>query len=376
MVKMEGNVPVISLRILSAVLCVFVVSIGNAFFDVSRDGEKVGYVAFDNGKPRNGFYVSDVKGLHQQRLIQPVGDFCWVFFPRFSPDSSKIAYVYSNFGNVPDRPADAEAGLWIMNADGTAKEKLVSLYGLLPQNLRAQGMGLMALRSSHLQWSPDRKWIVYHDMEQFPQEKPQIKSAKFSIHRVDIPSKRWKRLTTKQEGSCAYPAISPDGNEIVYGEGSLMSMLVERRSAVWLMRNDGSRKRRILETEMEERGLVIGPVAWSLDGKRLVFSTLRITEKDRFGLVRTWEMDPEGKNLHQLMEEWSNPQWSTDGRKIVWQRMGLPSSKVGVLVTDANGGPLAEFKDFYSAKWLPDGDRVVLLGGHVKFSGVNSFSPR
>lgn len=93
---------------------------GNEIAFVSGDGRRLALTSGD-------IYVVDVNGGHQQLLARDGT------FPAWSPDGTKIAFL-RNSGRWSE-----QAGVWVMNADGSGKRRLWS----------------HAAEGGRLSWSPD-----------------------------------------------------------------------------------------------------------------------------------------------------------------------------------------------------------------------------
>jgi len=135
-------------------------------------------------------------------------------YPNFSPDGNKI--VFNKKGDI-----------WIMNVDGSSQ--------------RPSG-----LKGHHPEWSPVKDEIVFES----------DKNKKSVIQVVSTSEKSKPEALTSQKDSCMYPSFSPDGKVILY---------FKKGDGLWAMKQDGSRKVRVLRSTSET---VMGRI--SLDGKQLV----------------------------------------------------------------------------------------------------------
>ena len=66
-----------------------------------------------------------VKGTNVRRLLRVKGDFVHVSDPTFSPDGTKIAYVRCK-GDCGDPDLKGTGSIWVMNADGSNRRKVLA----------------------------------------------------------------------------------------------------------------------------------------------------------------------------------------------------------------------------------------------------------
>jgi len=208
--------------------------------------------------------------------------------PSWSPDDKRIAYMLN-----PGNPSGAEWGIWIMNADGAQRKRLCD--GWYPR------------------FSPDGELLhVYAP-------------SSASIH-VIRPDGRGERKLVGRSMSVKYGGgtWSPEGNRIVFvgtydGKERLATVAVD---------DEDERSVRILYTEEDEDRELVGPPAWSPDGKRVVLAICDKVDSSRSR--RRWHdtylylVSAEIPSVPVLLEPVKtglvnrSPMWSPDGKTIVF----------------------------------------------------------
>ena len=108
--------------------------------------------------------------------------------------------------------------------------------------------------------------------------------------------------------SVSNPQISPDASRILYTRGWIDPVNDSRKSALWIMNADGTRKRQLLEG---------GGALWSPDGTRILFT--KEGEPSGSQIFVRW-MDDEGaiSQITRLEHGPSNARWSPDGNWIAF----------------------------------------------------------
>lgn len=250
-----------------------------------------------------GLRTSTIEG-HGQRVVArfaplPFGVAPRTTTPQWDPSGERILY------------RDVIAGSVIISADGTHLRTLDVPY-LEPS------------------WSPTGREIVAVDATSWP----------YSLVRMRADGSRPRRISLPTVGSVAFPRWSPSGRWILY-----VTTRPGDRSAIWRVRPDGSRGRRLA------RGV---QYTWAPDGRRFAYS---------YG-PHVWSIRPDGGGRRLLRH---GPRttvvvslaWSPDGRRIALVRQtpadGHDSSTVASIRT-AGGRERRRFggKRFIGAiDWQP-----------------------
>ena len=208
------------------------------------------------------------------------------FYPVFSPDGSKIAYI-SNKG------VDRWAGSVYIYDCATKKSKL-----MLPDRLS------FLIRSS-LSFSPDGKYIYY---AKITRDNPHW-SGYSDLYRFNLSSEEEERLT---HGLRAFnPKVSSDGKRIVYTFGSDGTLNIGVCNA------NGSDTMRLTHFQNGEQ--VYTPV-WSPNGKRIAFG-YSIAHNQSIALI-----DSNGSNFQMLQHagDCRNPFFASDSTLYYsWDRGGI-----------------------------------------------------
>ncbi|HZT85864.1 MAG TPA: S9 family peptidase [Gaiellaceae bacterium] len=308
--------------------------------------------------------------------------------PRVSPDGRRVAYVVNRI----DREANAyRAAVWVAPLDGSE-----------PPRRFTSGD-----RSDHSpRWSPDGRWLAFVSNRDGEDEK----QAHGELYVLPADGGEARRLT---EGKEAVESIawSPDSRRIAFARrvrGEAYEEEDDRRRAPrrfdrLFFKLDGvgwtgDRRRHLFVVELdgEERQLTDGdceddgPVAWSPDGSRIVFSSMR---GDRWDVelveaLYELELDPEGsepRRLTQPDESGSLPSFSADGSLIAYVHTpedGTSPRHSQIAVMRADGGERRILTASLDRHCLPyplarepawDGDRVAFAvedGGNVHLYAV------
>jgi Tol biopolymer transport system component len=205
-------------------------------FDWSPKGDKL---VLESG---GNLYLVNMDGSAPLQLTQKADS---NFYPRFSPDGSKIVYS-AKIGTALD--------LTVMNADGTGQKALTT--------------GISNARFPV--WSPDGSMIYFADGPN---------KATISV----IPASGGdKKMLTEQTSVAGIQGVSPDGSQVLFEYGSsdnsrLMSLVV------------ASGKINDLTPMTDSSG-----GQWSADGKKIYFSS------KSGGRPNIYAMDADGKNITQI----------------------------------------------------------------------------
>jgi len=168
----------------------------------------------------------------------------------------------------------------------------------------------------------------------------------WDLFTVQADGEGLRQLTETREFE-QHPSWSPDGKQIAYTRGDVMTNI-----DIWVMNDDGTKARRL--TEHPERD---SRAAWSPDGSQIAW----VSQRD--GDVAVWLMDADGGNPRKLAKG-REPSWSPDGRCIAFvsaQLDGAENDELFLIAPD--GTDLRRLTsdnrfDWFPA-WSPAGDRLV-----------------
>jgi Tol biopolymer transport system component/predicted Ser/Thr protein kinase len=237
-----------------------------------------GTIAFINSRWRNTLEIYGLAG-DPSRTLTTHSPFLWA--PTFSPDGQEIAFSRSE--------VDGSWHVWTMPAAGGAPRRLTS----------------SAAGEVYPRYSPDGRFVWFHTW-QTPRR----------IGRVPREGGSVELLTFG--GSDAFPALSPDGTQIV----------VTRTDAdaerLYLAPSEGGTARRLTATP--------GAVAqWSPDGKRIVFAGNR---GHAAGIVL---FDVAAGREQRLTATGGWPAWLPNGLEVAYLVIGRTGNQE-IHVVPARGG--------------------------------------
>jgi TolB protein len=175
------------------------------------------------------------------------------------------------------------------------------------------------------------------------------------------------------------PDVSPDGRRIAF-EREQVVCDVACSDAIFVVDTDGSELTQLTfnapNIDCAALGGCNGSPAWSPDGKRIAFTRASGPDVDGFlAEVGIYVMNDDGANLRQITQkarpalgEDSNPQWSPNGRSIVFQRLNVrtatPQDGVALWIVNLRSGRERQLTPFDlsagdTPDWSPDGTRIL-----------------
>jgi len=168
-------------------------------------------------------------------------------------------------------------------------------------------------------------------------------------------------LTNMEEGACQ-PTWSPDGSQIVFtspcrGRGDFHETAY-KDSSLYIMNADGSGQKPLTSIP----GSDFDP-AWSPDGKRIAFTSLRDGNKDIYVLTIESGAIVRLTTVSGDVQENSQPAWSPFGNQIVYTVKRFGAYQIWVMSDTGQGNVQVarsgqQFWD-YLPVWTPDGTTIL-----------------
>jgi Tol biopolymer transport system component len=369
----------------------------------SADGKRIAFVWKGEKQGNYNIYVQRLGEATARKLTSSSAQ---EYSPVWSPDASHIAFLRTT-------PVGTEVIL-IPAGGGTEQRLTVSTaycQTILPQ---------LATQYCGLAWSPDGKLLTFVDKE--------TPRAPNSIFVLDLGTGQKRRLTTPPAGSGqdGLSAFSPDGKILAFAR-----CLVPLCDIYVLSLSESGQPRGEPHALTRDNVFILG-FDWAADGRSVIFAS------SRGGVYALWRVSVSGGNPERLRVGSSNayfpsvsrngerlaysegttdfniwrvaapgaagndaasaapiritpspqldeyPDYSPDGRKIVWSSTHSGAHQVWVADSDGSqplqlthfGAPGAAF-----ARWSPDGRRIAFLGfsrgpTHVYVVGAEGGTPR
>jgi TolB protein len=173
-------------------------------------------------------------------------------------------------------------------------------------------------------------------------------------------------------GSSA-PAWSPDGNRLVF-ERAFGPIVRDNASGLDLVtaNTDGSAEQLLLRFRpLGAGGREPHEAQWSPDGRRIAVTILNITARPRLGSA-IYVLNADGSNLRRITPmrlNAGNPDWSPEGRRIVFNSSFEGQAAVEVYTVRPNGRGLRRLRKerersfSFEPVWSPDGGRIAFVHG-------------
>jgi Tol biopolymer transport system component len=335
----------------------------------SPDGNQIAFVWNGEKEDNSDIYVKMVGAERPLRLTaNPAPD----TDPAWSPDARYIAFLRQS----------AESGaVFLVPSLGGAERKLADVFPYRP-----------VVIGNTLSYSPDGKLLAVPDKNS--QQQP------FSIFSISIETGEKTKLTSPSAGSLGdfFPAFSPDQKTLAFVRSVSIAT-----ADIYLLSLAGGEPTRLTFNNSSIRGL-----SWTSDSKELVFASRRggstynlwkvsttdgtperLTTSDRdvysptislqrnrlsytqsmmdgniwrIGLLPSKGQENPMLKLISSTQEDSGPQYSPDGKRIVFASRRSGSFEIWVCESDGSnprqltsiGGPLAG-----TPRWSPDGRQIA-----------------
>jgi dipeptidyl aminopeptidase/acylaminoacyl peptidase len=240
--------------------------------------------------------------------------------PRLSPDGRLVAYVVTR---IEQEDNAYRSAIWVAPVDGSEE----------PRQLTSGER-----RDGFPRWSPDGKWLAFVSNRDGEEDK-----SKGQLYVMPTNGGDPRKLTDGKASVEGF-AWSPDSSRIAFGRRvpdeaydeeddrkraprrfkrvlyklDSVGWIGDRRKHVFVVGVDGGDERQLTHGDCEN-----DDPAWSPDGKRLVFSSMRGNRWDVELVAKLYELEVDGKGgeprqLTQDDEEAFSPSYSPDGSLIAY----------------------------------------------------------
>jgi TolB protein len=248
-------------------------------------------------------------------------------------------------------PNRTNGAIFVANPDGSGERQLTTAPGKAGDD--------------YPDMAPDASFLAFQRCGKYTCGIYVVKTDGSGLRRVDDGC---QQLPPKCSDN-SYPAISPDGAQIVFNRafGRIRKGEIEH-SGIYRMRIDGSHITKVSLPPARTADDV--EPQWSPDGKRVVFVRHNITARPA-GKQAVFVIGADGKGLRRVtpykIKAGDGPDWSPDGSQILFrspENEDFLNDDIWTIHPDGSGlrqvthaGPQTKV---YSASFSPDGTAITL----------------
>jgi Tol biopolymer transport system component/DNA-binding winged helix-turn-helix (wHTH) protein len=262
----------------------------------SPDGTRVAFV-WDNMD--NGGHHVFIKQIGSETLLRLTSGNESNFSPVWSADGTRIAYLSASWKGM---------GIYVISSMGGAAQQIYS------------PMGMVHWEQGALSWSPDGKSLVFPDAmaAHNPSSIYLLSLDTFQARAISSPPSAW-------EGDLA-PVFSPDGRKIAF-----VRAIESAVRDIFVMNADGTKP-----SQITFDGRIVDSLTWTPDSDSIVFSS------DRGGKFALWMVPAGGGDPERLPVGTANsfrPAISNIGHRLLYTESSSTWSILGVQLRSGGKAP-------------------------------------
>jgi serine/threonine protein kinase/dipeptidyl aminopeptidase/acylaminoacyl peptidase len=285
------------------------------FSDLSPDGKKLAFASHSNGMDKP---VLREKSLADKRERVLEDDDYYRYFPRWSPDSTRLAYsrfratTAQNAGEAgPPQGANKAGPIVILNTRSGEEELLTS---------QSQWLDYM------YDWSPDGQWILASSNRRTREERWEV--CLFPVSAAPHAETDMRFVASDPQNSLWTPRFSPDGRWICYASQKPHGASV---SVLYVVPSSGGTPVRITG----EDTWCDWP-RWSTDGKMIYF-----VSNYNSSFLNVWGIHFDPAQGHVVGDPFRVTTFESPGRmispRLALMEMSLNKNQLALPITDVSG---------------------------------------